>query len=122
MQSSMPVARRLAELCGMHESPPDRGPVIANAAIAIILPQLWESMTMASVTVRNLPDATHRALKRRAAQHGRSTEAEIRLILEAAVRPGKGLGSALAEIGRSVGGVALKIERDRTPVSPARFE
>ena len=43
---------------------------------------------MSSVTVRNLPEATHRALKQRAAQHGRSTEAEIRHILEAAVRPG----------------------------------
>mgnify|MGYP000302328553 CR=1 FL=1 len=32
---------------------------------------------MSSVTVRNLPDATHRALKLRAAQHGRSTEAEV---------------------------------------------
>ena len=55
---------------------------------------------MSSVTVRNLPEATHRALKQRAAQHGRSTEAEIRHILEAAVRPGKGLGSALAAVGR----------------------
>lgn len=77
---------------------------------------------MSSVTVRNLPDATHRALKHRAAQHGRSTEAEIRHILEAAVRPGNGLGSALAAIGRKVGGVTLKIERDRTPVVPAGFK
>lgn len=77
---------------------------------------------MSSVTVRNLPEATHRALKQRAAQHGRSTEAEIRHILEAAVRPGNGLGTALAAVGRSVGGVALKIERDRTPVVPARFK
>jgi antitoxin FitA len=77
---------------------------------------------MSSVTVRNLPEATHRALKQRAAQHGRSTEAEIRHILEAAVRPGHGLGSALAAVGRSVGGVSLKIERDRTPVVPASFK
>ena len=53
---------------------------------------------MSSVTVRNLPEATHRALKHRAAQHGRSTEAEIRHILEAAVQPGRGLGSALAAL------------------------
>ncbi|WP_396441140.1 FitA-like ribbon-helix-helix domain-containing protein [Limnohabitans sp.] len=32
------------------------------------------------VTVRNLPEVTHRAHKLRAAQHGRSKEAEIRLI------------------------------------------
>jgi len=77
---------------------------------------------MSSVTVRNLPEATHRALKHRAAQHGRSTEAEIRHILEAAVQPGNGLGSALAAIGRSVGGMELKLERDRSPVAPASFK
>jgi antitoxin FitA len=77
---------------------------------------------MSSVTVRNLPEATHRALKHRAAQHGRSTEAEIRHILEAAVRPGKGLGSALGAIGRSLGGIELKVDRDRTRVAPASFK
>lgn len=76
---------------------------------------------MSSVTVRNLPDATHRALKLRAAQHGRSTEAEIRLILEGAVAPKVGLGSALAAIGRSLGGVELDVRRDQRPVEPARF-
>ncbi|KAF3998701.1 FitA-like ribbon-helix-helix domain-containing protein [Glaciimonas immobilis] len=78
---------------------------------------------MASVTVRNLPDETHRALRVRAAMHGLSTEAEIRAILENAVRP-EGrikLGSLLAEIGREVGGVDLEIERDRTPVEPLGF-
>ena len=59
-------------------------------------------MTMAVLTVRNLPAEVHRALRVRAAQHGRSTEAEVRDILESAVRP-EGrvkLGSLLAEIGR----------------------
>ena len=77
---------------------------------------------MAAMTVRNLPEATHRALKLRAAQNGRSTEAEIRNILETAVQPRVGLGSALAAIGRSVGGVALDLRRKRSPVKPARFE
>ncbi len=57
---------------------------------------------MAMLTVRNLPDEVHRALRIRAASHGRSTEAEVREILEAAVKP-EGrlkLGSLLAEIGR----------------------
>ncbi|GHT81972.1 antitoxin [Betaproteobacteria bacterium] len=79
---------------------------------------------MASVTVRNLLDETHRALRVRAAIHGRSAEAEIRAILDAAVRP-EGrvkLGSLLAEIGREVGGVDLEIERDRTPREPVSFE
>lgn len=79
---------------------------------------------MASVTVRNLPDETHRALRVRAALHGRSTEAEIRAILECAVRPEERikLGSLLAEIGREAGGVNLEIERDRTPAEPMAFE
>lgn len=79
---------------------------------------------MASVTVRNIPDETHRALRVRAAMHGLSTEAEIRAILENAVRP-EGrikLGSLLAEIGREVGSVDLEIERDRTPTEPVSFE
>ncbi len=60
---------------------------------------------MANVTIRNLPDEVHRAFRVRAAQRGRSTEAEIRDILETAVRPPQHvkLGSLLADIGRDVG-------------------
>lgn len=50
---------------------------------------------MVAVTIRNLPQELHRALKVHAAQHNRSAEAEMRAILEAAVRPGGGCGSAL---------------------------
>jgi antitoxin FitA len=80
--------------------------------------------SMPSITVRNLPEETHRALRVRAAMAGRSTEAEIRIILENAARP-EGrvkLGSLLAEIGREVGGVDLVIERDKTPTEPVSFE
>jgi plasmid stability protein len=79
---------------------------------------------MATVTVRNLPEETHHALRMRAATHGRSTEAEIRAIIENTVRPENRvkLGSLLAEIGREFGGVDLEIERDRTPTEPVSFE
>lgn len=79
---------------------------------------------MAAVTVRNLPEETHRALKLRAAQHGRSTEAEIREILENAVRPKVRLkiGSELAAFGKRFGGLDLDISRDQTPAEPALFE
>jgi antitoxin FitA len=79
---------------------------------------------MASFNVRNLSDATHKALRIRAAQHGRSMEAEIRAILDEAVSPRQkiGLGSMLAAIGRDFGGVELEIARDRTPADPANFE
>jgi plasmid stability protein len=79
---------------------------------------------MASVTVRNLSDETHRALRVRAAMHGHSTEAEIRAILDNTVRPDNRikLGSLLAKIGLEVGGVDLEIERDKTPTEPLDFE
>jgi plasmid stability protein len=77
---------------------------------------------MPAVTVRNLPEATHRALKVRAALHGRSTEAEIREILEAAVRPSIGLGGQLAAIGRKLRITPVQARRDRKPVEAARFE
>ncbi|KVL18762.1 FitA-like ribbon-helix-helix domain-containing protein [Burkholderia ubonensis] len=79
---------------------------------------------MPVITVRNLPDEVHRALRVRAAQHGRSTEAEVRDILEKAVQP-EGrvkLGTLLAEIGREIGGVDLDIQRDITPTGPMNFE
>lgn len=79
---------------------------------------------MRSITVRNVSDETHRALKVRAARHGCSMEAEIRAILEAAVKlEGRvKLGSLLAEIGLEAGGVELDIERDRGATQPTGFE
>ncbi len=84
---------------------------------------------MPAVTIRNLSDETHRALKVRAAQHNRSTEAEMRIILEAAVRP-EGrlrLGTALAEMSRKIGLSdadvdALDHTRDTKAADPLRFE
>jgi plasmid stability protein len=57
---------------------------------------------MSMLTVRNVPEEVHRALRVRAARHGQSMEAEVRDILQSAVRP-EGrvrLGSLLADIGR----------------------
>jgi antitoxin FitA len=84
---------------------------------------------MAAITIRNLPDATHRALKVRAAQHGRSAEAEIRNILESAVRSDTRLrlGSELAERSRKLGltnkdVAVLEQTRDRGPAKPMSLE
>ena len=79
---------------------------------------------MPVVTVRKLSEETHRALKQRAAQHGRSTEAEIREILEATVRPRKRvkIGSELAALGKRFGGPDLNLTRDQAPTEPAAFE
>jgi len=83
---------------------------------------------MAMLTVRNLPDDVYRALRVRAATHGRSTEAEVRAILEGVVKP-EGrvkLGTLIAGIGKRA---ALKDEelaaftqRDKTPAKPPRLK
>jgi antitoxin FitA len=44
---------------------------------------------MAQLLVRGVPEDIAEALKRRAAEHGRSVEAEHRIILEEALRPGR---------------------------------
>ena len=84
---------------------------------------------MAMLTVRNLPDDVHRALRVQAAQHGRSTEAYVREILALAVKPEKRvrLGDALADLSRQVGLMNEDFEvfqqvRAQTPAEPMRFE
>jgi plasmid stability protein len=84
---------------------------------------------MAALTGRNLPDEVHRALRVRAALRGCSTEAEVRAILENAVKPAERIrmGDALAALGRKI---CLEDEdfavfeqlRDKTPAEPMRFE
>ncbi|MDR1989169.1 MAG: Arc family DNA-binding protein [Acidobacteriaceae bacterium] len=84
---------------------------------------------MASITIRNVPDEVHRAIRVRAATNGRSTEAEIRDILERAAKP-EGrvkLGSLLAQIGREVGltdedCAVFDQVRDKTVSEPVKFE
>lgn len=83
---------------------------------------------MAAVTIRNLSDEAHRALKLRAAQHKLSAEAEMRAILETPVRPEARLelGTALAERSRAIGLTNADVEaigqaRDTTPAEPVRF-
>ncbi|MHB0992428.1 MAG: FitA-like ribbon-helix-helix domain-containing protein [Burkholderiales bacterium] len=84
---------------------------------------------MAMLTVRNLPDDVHRALRVRAAHHGHSTEAEVREILAAAVKPETRvrLGEALAALGRKIGLANKDFEviqqmGDKIPAEPLRFE
>lgn len=84
---------------------------------------------MGMLTVRNLPDDVHRALRVRAAEHGHSTEAEVRQILAAAVKPEKRVrvGDALSSIGRKLGltnddFATFESVRDRTPAEPPCFD
>jgi len=88
---------------------------------------------LAAVTIRNLSDEAHRALKVRAARHHRSTEAEMRAILEAAVHPEirLRLGTALSDASRELGLTNADVEvleeslgqvRDQRPADPMTFE
>ena len=84
---------------------------------------------MAMLTVRNLPDEVHRALRVRAAHHGQSMEAEVREILEAVISP-QGrvkLGSLLADMGRQAKlsdkeFAVFEQVRDKTPSRAVSFE
>lgn len=80
---------------------------------------------MATLTIRNLPEETRRALKERAARHDRSMEAEVREILHAAVASegvnfGRQLLDAMAEV-RALGGVELDIP-PREASRPVEFD
>ena len=84
---------------------------------------------MASMTIRNLPEDVHRALRVRAARNGNSTEAEVRAILKQTVKPDSRikLGSILAEIGREVKltdeeFALIEQVRDKGPARHASFE
>jgi plasmid stability protein len=85
---------------------------------------------LAVLTIRNLSEEIHRALRVRAAQHGRSTEAEVRDILEQAAKPAgrMKLGSLLASIAQEAGGLNdAEVEhfdqlRDKSPAEPMSIE
>lgn len=84
---------------------------------------------MPSITIRNVSPEVHRALRVRAARHGRSAEAEIRDILAQAAKPDGRLklGSLLVSIAAEAGGLSeaeaeLFVElRDKTPAEPPHF-
>ena len=82
---------------------------------------------MKAVTIRNVPEEVHRAIRVRAAQNGRTLQAEMCEILATAVKP-EGrvkLGDLLAGIGRKVKLTDEEIEffdRDHSPARAASFE
>lgn len=74
---------------------------------------------LSTVTIRNLDAHVKRALQRRAAEHGRSMEAEARAIIADAVLPaGEGLVFEFMQAFQEYGGVDLEIP-PREPASPA---
>ncbi len=90
--------------------------------VIIVLAIFSRARPMSTVVLHKLPEPLHQALKQRAAEHGHSTEDEIQIILETVLSKNRGIGSELAAIGRSLGGVELVINRDPSPTAPASFE
>ena len=89
----------------------------------------FKVIAMAMLTVRNLSEEVHRALRVRAAQHGQSMEAEVRDILESVISPAGRLklGSLLADMGRQAKlsdeeFAVFEQVRDKTPIRPVNFE
>ncbi|GAB3813085.1 FitA-like ribbon-helix-helix domain-containing protein [Micromonospora zhanjiangensis] len=79
---------------------------------------------MKALSIRDLDDAVREKLRIRAAQHGRSMEAEIRDILTAAVAedtPGNDLFSALTDRFTRLGGVEMNLPARSTSPRAARL-
>jgi plasmid stability protein len=79
---------------------------------------------VAALSIRNLDAEVQQRLKVRAAQHGRSMEAEARAILTEAVREpadAAGLFTALPDRFGALGGVDLKLPERRDPARAADF-
>jgi len=82
---------------------------------------------MRAVTIRNVPEEVHRAIRVRAAQNGRTLQAEMREILTTAVKP-EGrvkLGDLLAGIGHKVqltDEEMVVFDCDHSPARAASFE
>ncbi len=64
---------------------------------------------MPVLTVRNVPEETKRRLRIRAAEHGRSMEAELRAILEETLAEPENLGQAIRRRFGALGGVELEL-------------
>lgn len=77
---------------------------------------------MATLSVRNLSDGIHRALRVRAAHNERSVEAEVREILAQVltVQPGEGIGTVLQRFGKRHGGIHIETLKS-SPVRSANF-
>lgn len=84
----------------------------------------WGLSRMATITVRGLDDETRARLRVRAAQHGRSTEAEVRAILQeltSVPAPVNRLGSRIHARFAALGGVDLDLPpRNEMPSAPFR--
>ncbi len=77
---------------------------------------------MGALSIRNLDDDVKARLRRRAASHGRSMEAEVRVILAEAVsdpETSAGLLQSMLDRFGEIGGAELELPPRRTPARAA---
>ena len=80
---------------------------------------------MSTLTIRGLDAETHARLRVQAAHHGRSMEAEVREILQAAVAPrppARGLGSRIHARFAGLGEPELELPTRSEPPRAAEFD
>ena len=93
-----------------------------SASIACITVRGWR---MATLTIRDLDDEVKARLRIRAAENGRSMEAEARVLLAAALRdrrPARGLGSYIRDQFAEIGGAELDIPARKDPPRVAEID
>lgn len=79
---------------------------------------------VATLTIRDLDDDIKARLRVQAAEHGRSMEAEARMLLAAALsgrRPPKGLGSYIRDQFAEIGGIDLETPQRDEPARAVDF-
>ena len=79
---------------------------------------------MAQITIRQIPDEVHRALKSQARAQGSSAEALARSLLRRGLFPADRVrpGDLLRSIWKDADFGDVSFGRDRTPIDPAVFE
>ena len=90
---------------------------------------VYRSGAMAMMTLKDIPDELHSALKARAKRNNRSLVAEVRNILKEVLQPEDRvlMGDALVDIGQGIGltdeevGI-LERNQDKAPAEPVKFE
>jgi plasmid stability protein len=76
---------------------------------------------MPNMTLRNLPEDVHRRIRVYAAEHGLSTEAAVRRLLDEATRPVERLGDIVTAFARERSADFPDVPRDRAPIEAADF-
>lgn len=79
---------------------------------------------MGNMTIRNIPEPIHNALRERATLNRRSIEAEVRTILTHSIMVAEagGFGQQLRARFADCEGDELDLKRDKTPGEAAKFD